>query len=86
MWTSKRVATPCPTCGGGVHLTLQMHAEGSPVPSGRAVGGLTVAAQVRPKLYCVGMTDPPLGAPMWDPCGWYALGRVEGSDAVFDSV
>lgn len=86
MWTTKRVATPCPTCGGVCHLTLTMATESEPAPSGRAVGGFTVAVEVRPKLFCTGMTDPPLGDPMWDACGWFILGRVEGGDAVFDRV
>jgi len=62
-----------------------MHADGPPYPS-LAGAQLKFGVSVKPKLYCVGMADPPLGEPMWDACGWFILGRVEGDQAVFDRV
>ena len=85
MWTDKAVPTPCPQCTGRVRLSLTLAAGDQPLPA-LAGNSIKVVVSVRPKLYCVGMQDPPLGEPMWDACGRFVLGRVEGDQAVFDRV
>lgn len=82
MWTSKPIAVPCPACGGCLRLTLSAVAKDTGTYS-LAGAQLKVAVEVKPQAYCVGMADPPLGDPMWEPCGWSKYGEIVGDEAVF---